>query len=564
MIMTTQAFTSPSVHGANTVKRLIDTVANEPPRQFWVVIDEVLGSEGGMHVVAELMKATQKWNNLRLVVMDANLRDGETLDFLIQDVLNNNIIPPQVIIRHQLGAIPDWVEIKNNHYIAVFGAGYPASQVRVRVDFYEGDPIVGIVAYAKAALNDILPDAQVYIYIQNREQVKAVAEALKDLGDVVALTSMDEVKGVEARVQTARFVVSTATTSRGIDASPRGQYCLMVFPLFNEEAELAEVGQVMSRLRGDKRFDHETKIIHGLFVAPVPIPEQQARKIKSLAQYYMEESSASNNPLDERQARIVAKAMDKITELRHRQGLARLFKGVLQTFIAPERQTITPIRLLHAPVMRQTLPLMLNHAIKAVMDAENLGIPDWPKQDDIKELTRRVTAELGQDIPIPSEIKQSILQGQGLFYWPFALVNTKTEGRAWIGRRKVTREFIELAEKLAEWRRKHPDLRTDDQLESALDYLDKAKDGAVGNVETDVAIYIPWLIACRNDPNPPIVKYTLPTVFGRHRMTVVRVNRYNLDFSANDGIMAFSLATPGAIEQLKHSHGVVRMPLDWI
>jgi hypothetical protein len=67
-----------------------------------------------------------------------------------------------------------------------------------------------------------------------------------------------------------------------------------------------------------------------------------------------------------------------------------------------------------------------------------------------------------------------------------------------------------------------------------------------------------------DDPNPPIVKFILPTVFGRQRLPVVRLHRHNPVFLSNDGIMAFLLATPGAIEQLKHSHGVVRMPLDWI
>jgi hypothetical protein len=594
-IITTQSITQPPVAGRNTANHLIEHMHRNPKREFWIIFDEILGSEGAVHAILRIIHKIP--DNCRVVALDATAPNGLAFKTIIEQAARSEAVPPHLVRLKNSSGSPWTEEVlrlatgQNNSVEALCAWGYsfPAKKLTIRVMFVrdadDSDRFsrAGIVVEHAVRLigDDSQEDtSQVFIYVQDKSLVESVRQGIEErvpslVGRVESFTSRTTVANANERCRKAKVVVSTSTTSRGVDTTPRGTRCLIVFPSFNEEEELAELPQVIGRMRGDAKFEKYHKEVNILFFSrsKKALAEQHAIRKK----LYLDMIEKDDHYLDIKDALRkkkevseevceVAELTTAILETLHKAGLARLARETIRSVVAPGDEILFPVRLLHPSVVNPSLITHITGVARMVIDLHKKT--RFKNGFQAEALANKVIRYLGIHTVVPRDAVKKAVNGQVMntgfcVHYPFLLLQLPFGNMAWLGgaRSAVMEQFENSIQEIDA----SDDVRSSGDVKVVLQYLRKANGLSVDSGPVCIAVYLPWFILCQEYPEVAgqLVGFRNIPEITRYRLRLLTAGCGDISFNGRE-IVGFPLDNPMAHKILWNVESVVKLPIDLV
>ncbi|NPB07169.1 MAG: hypothetical protein GXO03_06170 [Aquificae bacterium] len=473
-------------YGSTTAKhvdRLVQFLTRQGYRVVFV-LDELTGSDNGMYAFEELLKLVRKFPKfVTLLTFDATLHSYGVFKRALEEFKKRRFLASSFMFAPfepngelELHGVP--VKVYS-------GYSYPAREIKITERFLleeDGEKILErFVELAVEKLKELRSrNERLYVYIQNRELVRRVADELEKHGYRV-LVSTSNVKTPEKELESDAFnydaVVSTSTLSRGVSLKHDFTAVVTLYTHYlSPEENAAEDLQATARIRGMKNDEEVVKEVVRVYALPAD------KAVKEHAQTYadslIEELGLPDDELLRERLRKLYELVARYEALNAVKTFASVCRDLYRSYYQPSDKVVAVLPRQHRV---EFVPEQLSTAAQLftfLNEVYEFGRLKPEQRDKLKEFIDLLYESL-LVLPVSSldELKRRELR----YAHPFLLVKAPVELQLKEARR-LKRLFDEFKSFLREQHDEHAY-----RLEELLNYLSEGK----RRVELNLLVYGP-------------------------------------------------------------------------
>ncbi|SNZ13551.1 helicase-related protein [Hydrogenobacter hydrogenophilus] len=474
--LTQQAIVNTHV-GRSTTEHIKDYLLSGRIREnytFHFILDEFLGHQNGLFAVGELLKLLeeieQKGGRANLYIFDANGYTPALLEKLLKEYERFEVIPSAIVLTEFKQEMS--FEYKGIKLYCFAKHGYPSPKMnlvrrfvfleKTKLEERRKELICKLAQIVERTFTD-KEKSTALMFIQNKDDLAELERELKSKGFETLVATADSRKSQESINKGHQdIILSTSAISRGIDLSREHKPVNHIYAVIYDwgiENNLVELIQSISRARGDKKTEQETKTLHLIYVIP-PTTEYILDHIEE----YLDEEKVDGQ---------VIELLYRKHSIEQRLELDFVISRIIQQFLKSSDGTVL------VPLPNQYKTYYIPNSISEIEGVLNFidGLYQIEKDKDLDELRETLLKALSVSV-----VNLKIGSYENYFH-PYLLFSRQKLRSSFDAKKR--RKAEELVEKLKPILEKH----NEDKTKELQEMMGKLLPGQEDQVPVLVPVY---------------------------------------------------------------------------